>query len=159
RPVRFGKGPALDGVPRPLIRPQPGNRRLAALREAGDVLAVLPGPGEALHAIMTGRYDLTDLLDVILTQLRAVAHLRIATLSFNSRNVDRMRAWTETGPVKRMTMLCSRFFVEHNPQLFDQALEALVPPHRLAASRNHCKVVCFHFATGGKLSLEGSANL
>jgi hypothetical protein len=142
-----------------LIRPQSENRRLAALREAGDVLTVLPRLGESLHAIMTGRYDLTDLLDVILAQVGTVAHLRIATLSFNARNVQRLTAWIEAGAVEKLTLLCSRFFVEHNPEIFDQLREVLAEPHRLAASRNHCKVVCFHFRNGAKLALEGSANL
>jgi len=160
RPVRFGTGPAPDDVPRPLLREQAPNRRLAALREAGEVLAVLPGPGEALHAIMTGRYDLCDLLDVMLTRLGTATHVRIATLSFNARNVERMAAWTEgAGAVQRLTLLCSRFFVEHNPETFEQLREALRPPHRLAAARSHCKIVCFDFGTRGKLALEGSANL
>jgi hypothetical protein len=36
-------------------------RRAAQLKEAADVLSCLPGPGEALHALMTGRYDLMHL--------------------------------------------------------------------------------------------------
>jgi hypothetical protein len=159
RPVRFGKGPPQDEVPAPLSRRQSGSRRLAALREAADVLKVLPAPGESLHAIMTGRYDLTDLLDVLLSRLGAATHLRIATLSFNTRNVQLLRAWTEAGQVERLTLLCSRFFVEHNPEIYEPLREALALPNRIAASRNHCKVVCFHFADGSKLAMEGSANL
>ena len=37
----------------------PGQRhRTAQLAEAADALAVLPGAGETVHALMTGRYDL-----------------------------------------------------------------------------------------------------
>jgi hypothetical protein len=159
RPVRFGKGPPTEDVLAPHTRRQTVNRRLAALREAGDVLAVLPEPGESLHAIMIGRYDLCDLLDVLLSRLGTALHLRIATLSFNERNARRMTAWTGGGTVQRLTVLCSRFFVEHNPEVFGPLRQALASPHRLAASRNHCKVCCFQFSDGSKLALEGSANL
>jgi hypothetical protein len=159
RPVRFGGGAPAGEVPAPLLRRPAGSRRLAVLREAADVLAVLPGPGEALHALQTGRYDLCDALDVILTRRGPAAHLRIATLSFNGRNVQRMKAWTEGGAAPRLTLLCAAFFRTHYPDLFEEVRGILRPPHRLAASRNHCKVVCFDMADGGKLALEGSANL
>jgi hypothetical protein len=160
RPVRFGKGPAQDDVPRPLIRPQSANRRLAALREAGEVLAVLPGPGESLHAIMTGRYDLTDTLEVLLDRLGTIQHMRIATLSFNRHNVKLLTSWVDAGRVRELTLLCSLFFVEHNPELAEEFRQVLPRAH-FAASRNHCKVCCLSFAEGErrKLSLEGSANL
>jgi hypothetical protein len=159
KPVRFGKPPA-DEVPTPLLRRQSASRRLAALHEAAEVLAVLPGPGEALHAIQTGRYDLADLVDVILTKLGTVRHLRIATLSFNGRNVERLKAWTGPGGAAlQVSLLCSRFLTEHNPDLFLEARQVLSPPHRLAASRSHIKVITWELADGGKLALEGSANL
>jgi hypothetical protein len=160
RPVQYGKPPgSVEDVPRPIVRRQSTNRRLGMLREAGQVLTVMPGPGESLHAIQSGRYDLADLVDVMLGRLDTVLSLRIATLSFNRRNVQRMAAWTESGAVKRLTLLCSNFFREHNAELFQEVRETLSPPHRVAASRNHCKVICFHVATGDKLALEGSANL
>jgi hypothetical protein len=129
------------------------------LREARQVLNVMPGPGESLHAVQSGRYDLANVVDVILERLGTAAALRIATLSFNRRNVQRMAAWTESRAAQRLTLLCSSFFYEHNPELFQEAHQILAPPHRLAASRNHCKVIAFDFATGDKLVLEGSANL
>jgi hypothetical protein len=158
RPVRFAQARANE-VPAPFVHPGCTNRRLAALREAADVLAHLPGPGEALHAIMTGRYDLTDLCDVILARLGTVAHLRVATLSFNARNSARLRAWVDGRAVERLTLLCSKFFVRHFPEVYQEVRQALAPPHAVAASRNHCKLVCFHFADGRKMALEGSANL
>ncbi|MCI0639271.1 MAG: hypothetical protein L0Y70_09355 [Gemmataceae bacterium] len=53
--------------------------------------------------------------------------------------------------------MCSEFFREHNPDIFAEVLEAL-PGQRIAAGRNHCKVVCID-ADGGKFAMEGSANL
>ncbi len=164
RPVRFGgkATPEEAGVPAPLCRQQSGTRRLAALREAKEVLAVMPGPGASLHAIMTGRYDLADLIDAAMGKLGTIDHLRIATLSFNGRNVDCMASWLESRRVVRLTMLCSRFFYEHNPGLFDRLRDVLQKhgqDNRIAASRNHCKVVCLHCVDGQRLAMEGSANL
>ena len=159
KPILFRTGPPPDEVPSPLVRTECTSRRLAALREAGDVLTVLPGPGQSLHAIMTGRYDLTDLLDIILERLGSAAHLRIATLSFNNRNVHRMLAWCENAAVAQLTLLYSHFFQEHNPEIVEQLRQSLTTPHRMAVSRNHCKVVTFDLHRGDKLTVEGSPNL
>jgi hypothetical protein len=162
-PVRFtGKpAPQENGVPAPLLRRQDATRRLAMLREAAAILAVLPAPGEALHAIMSGRYDLADLIDAMLDARGPVDDLRVATLSFNGRNVEAIGRWLEGGRVVRLTMLCSHFFQQHNPETFEALRERLVQGqgHRLAASRNHCKVIAFTFQDGGRFALEGSANL
>jgi len=158
KPICFGQKPKADGVPKPHMRGPSANIRKAALAEAGDILDQLPGPGESLHAIMTGRYDLTDLLEVIFAKLGPVEHLRIATLSFNQHNLNLMGEWTRAGTVKRLTLLYSLFFREHNPEIVHE-MARLIPEARTAASRNHCKVVTLDFANGRKLSLEGSANL
>jgi hypothetical protein len=163
QPVRFtGKPtPQENGVPAPLLRRQDATRRLAMLREARAILAVLPGPGESLHAIMSGRYDLADLIEALLDARGPVEHLRIATLSFNSRNVEAIGRWLESDKVTRFAMLCSHFFQANNPETFEALRERLAQGqgHRLAASRNHCKVCCMLFKDGGRFALEGSANL
>jgi hypothetical protein len=163
-PVNFGgrRAPEEMGVPAPHLRRQSATRRLAMLKEATEVLTVMPGPGEALHAIMTGRYDLADLIDAAMAKLGTIEHLRIATLSFNARNVLAMGKWIESGKVRRLTILCSRFFSDHNPALFENLREVFQEHgrgHRIAAARNHCKVACLHTEDGQKLALEGSANL
>jgi hypothetical protein len=72
-------------LPRPSFARRPGaeektpgglvcrgvTRRAAMLAEARDVLGVLPGPGEALHALITGRYDLMYLLVALLGRCSA----------------------------------------------------------------------------------------
>jgi hypothetical protein len=157
-PLSFGRTsqPGKD-VPTPTTS-RSANRRAAALREAADILTLIPAPGESLHALMTGRYDLTDLLEVLLDRLGALDHLRIATLSFNRRNTKLLADWTGAGRVRKLTLLCSLFFVEHNPETVEELRQTL-PDALFAASRNHCKVCCLSFADGRKLALEGSANL
>lgn len=160
QPVNFKRRKEdVDKVPDPLLVLSRSNRRLAALKEAAEILAVLPAKGEALHALMTGRYDLSDLLQVVLGRLGKARHIRIATLSFNKHNVQVLQSWLAAGTVKRLSVLCSLFFQEHNPETFAELKEVFGSKHRLTAKRCHCKVCCLDFADGTKLVLEGSANL
>ncbi len=111
---------------------------------------------------MTGRYDLTDLIDAIFARLGTVAEMRVATLSFNAHNVRQIEGWIAgtTPQVTRVSILCSLFFQDHNPETYEKLREVLAATGgKLAASRNHCKVVTLAFTSGIKLSLEGSANL
>jgi hypothetical protein len=150
--------PAAGKTP-PHKRKDPGAVRLAALAEARAVLHELPAAGESLHAIMTGRYDMVDLVDALLERSGPVREMRIATLAFALRNVDRIQAWLAAGKVNRLTLLCSLYFQAHNRPIFQAMQEVLTPPHRLAASRNHCKVICLDCPDTGKWIIEGSANL
>jgi hypothetical protein len=135
-------------------------RRTAMLAEAKEVLAHLPGPGEALHALMTGRYDLMHLLLVLIERLGGCDDLQIATLSFNMANVAEMAALLDSARVKRLSVLCSKFFRENSKAIYQYAHDELTKRgQRLAFSRNHCKVVCVAASDGRRLVLEGSANL
>jgi len=155
----FGRGPTADALPVPLLG-KAADHRVAMLRQAGEVLAVLPGPGETLHAVMTGRYDLMHLISALVGQLGTVESLTIATLSYNGRNLAEMIALLDSGAVKSLTLLCSAFFRDHNKELWEETLtDFRERGQRAAAARCHAKVVCLHTADGRKLSLEGSANL
>jgi hypothetical protein len=157
--VSFGLRPADDGLPAPHVdRGAP--RRTAQLAEAADALAVLPGPGETVHALMTGRYDLMHLLVCLIDRLGTVEALRVATLSYNGRNLAEMVRLLDSGAVRRLTLLCSAFFRDHNTELWEETLEEFRERgQRAAAARSHAKVVTFAFASGRRLTLEGSANL
>jgi hypothetical protein len=162
---RFGKPAPKAGpgeVP-PALSVNDAARRTAMLREARDVLPHLPARGEALHALMTGRYDLMVLLTAILEQLPGpCTHLRIATLSLKLRNSYELLTLIDAGKVGRAAVLCSEFFRDHNGAIY-ASLQAELGKrpggHRLAAARSHAKVVCMEMEAGDRLVLEGSANL
>jgi hypothetical protein len=137
-------------------------RRYAAmLRESADILAHLPAPGESLHALMTGLYDFLTLVGHVITHHPApCAELRIATLAFSSRNTHEIAQLLDAGAVARVSLLCSDFFAKHNKAEFAEAVrEFQARGMASAAPRSHAKVTCLHFADGGKLVFEGSANL
>jgi hypothetical protein len=165
----FGTQPAAqDESPLPGKAPRPLSvrdiaRRTAMLREAAQVLDHLPEPGEALHALMTGRYDLTILLTVLIErQPVPFDHLRIGTLSLKQRNLYELFRLIDAGKVGRLTLLVSDFFKEHHKDVCKALVGELAgrsPLHRFASARSHAKVVCMDFGPGGKMVLEGSANL
>jgi hypothetical protein len=130
------------------------------LAEATSALSVLPGPGEAVHALMTGAYDLAHLLTALVGKVGPVATLRVATLSYNGRNLAEMAGWLDSGAVRSLALVCSCFFRDHNKDLWESTLrEFRARGQRAAAARSHAKVVTLHTADGRKYALEGSANL
>ncbi len=158
--VSFGRRPqAADAVPSPIVA-RAAARRTAQLAEAADVLAVLPAEGESLHAVMTGRYDFMHLIAVLVDRIGIIEKCRIATLSYNRRNLAEMLALIDAGKVKTLTLLCSAFFRDHNKGLWEETLtEFRERGQRAAAARSHCKIVTLAAAGSARWTMEGSANL
>jgi hypothetical protein len=163
RRLHFGEHADTDDeggdLPRPaLVRLQA--RRAAGIREAKDTLAHLPGPGESLHALCTARMDLTDVINALLERLGRCERLAVATLGYNARNLKAMLGWLDGGAVGRLTLLASIFFRSHNGELWEQTLaEFRSRRQRAACCHSHAKVCAMAFASGARLSIEGSANL
>src|SRR5215831_20417087 len=98
-------------------------RRAAGIREAADTLALLPAPGESLHAVMTARLDMTDVLNALLDKLGRCDRALVATLGFNRRNFKAMLGWLDTGKIGSLTLLASIFFRSHNGDLWTETVE------------------------------------
>ena len=159
--VRFGATPAKtdDGTPSTSVT-RAALRRTAQLAEADDVLRVIPKPGEAVHTLMTGRYDLMHLIVVLVRRLGIIDAMRIGTLSFNAANLKELLALLDSKAVGTMTLLCSSFFRDHNKDLWQETVsEFRERGQSAAAARSHAKVVTLALADGQRLVLEGSANL
>jgi hypothetical protein len=167
-PIRFGPKPADQNeepgrdVPKPILAREL-SRRKAALREAADVLAVLPEEeGQALHFLQTGRYDLADILALLLDKYGVCEKMTVATLAFSARNARQILGWIDNGLVKEFTLLVSEFFKGNSTGVYDELLTGLAERgdiHKLAADRNHAKIVCFEFTSGVKLVISSSSNL
>ena len=169
-PVAFTSGwpglpspgkPKAEDAPRRAREFKAGLRR-AQLKRAAEVLPQLPGPGESLHALLTGYFDFALVLTCVLRSRPAPCEaLRVATLSFSKRNVQEMAGWLDGGLVKRLVLLSSDFMKEGNPATYFGAVKELAEGRgqAVAAARCHAKVACLHFADGLKLAFEGSMNL
>jgi hypothetical protein len=137
-------------------------RRMAQLAEARDVLPHLPEPGESLHCLLTGRFDLLHLLLVILERKpTAVEHMRLATLSYSGKNLAELLALVDGGRVRQLSLICSAYFARHGDKdLFVETVEQFRKRGlHVAAPRCHAKVFCLDFVDGQKLAAEGSPNL
>jgi len=164
RPVRFGQRPGADGDEAEGL-PTPAKvkllaRRAAGISEAKQVLEHLPGPGESLHAVVTARLDLTDVINALLERIGRCERMMVATLGYNARNLKTMLAWLDSGTAGGIGLVASRFFHSHNQALWETTLEEFRSrKQRAAYCHSHAKVVTMAFATGERLSIEGSANL
>ena len=111
---------------------------------------------------MTGFYDLMHLLVAVIDRIGPLRSLRIATLSYNTRNLHELSRLIRDKKVERLSLVTSCFFRDHNRDLWDRTLTdfaAYDPAPRVAAARSHAKVVTMETLSGVYYSLEGSANL
>jgi hypothetical protein len=152
----------LPGTPAPkTVRGLARYQRAA--RTAAALLPELPKRGESIHALMTGTYDLCQVISSVVGRLPGCRHLRIATLCYSKRNAAELCSLLDARKADplRLTLLVSVFFREHNKELHEWFTEELkqFPTARVAAARSHCKVVCFDLGKRDGLVFEGSANL
>jgi hypothetical protein len=150
----------LPGSPAPL-KGKVAARYHRAARTAAALLPELPRSGESVHALMTGTYDLCQVVTATVNRLPNCQHLRIATLCYSRRNAAELLALLEARKGLALTLLVSVFHREHNKELHAWLADELKdqPNARLAAARSHCKVVCFDLGPRDGLVFEGSANL
>lgn len=135
-------------------------RRKARLKEAQEAIPLIPGPGETLHGLMTGSYDLMHLLIVLLDQLGNCKKMQIATLSLSVRNVLEMAELLDAKKIENLDILVSDFFHKHDKAIFSRLFhEFSNRGQKVAAARSHCKIVTLEMVDGRKFVLEGSANL
>jgi len=157
----FGKAAQHDsGNPTP-IKTKGLARYQRAAKTAAELLPELPVIGEAVHALMIGRYDLMQVITAVLPRLPACRHLRIATLCFSKRNTAELLGLVECRPTMRLTLLVSSFFKAQNKEMYETFAEELqdYPNAIMAAARSHAKIVCFDIGPDDGMVFEGSANL
>jgi hypothetical protein len=163
RRLPFGRPPEEDedtaGLPLP-TRIKLARRRAAGIAEAAAVLEHLPAPGESLHAVCTARMDLTDVIGALLERLGTCDRMMVATLGYNEANLSTMLRWLDSGAVRSLSLVASIFFRSHKGDLWANTLANFHNRRqRAACCHSHCKVAALGFASGCKLTIEGSANL
>jgi len=135
-------------------------RRMLQFKEASALLECLPGPGQSVHCIMTGRWDFALLLVAIIDQRPAVS-LHVGTLAYNRRNVLELVKLLEGKKLDRLILLASAFYEKHNKDVAQWTRETLkaFPGSSVAFARSHAKIIAIEFKDGGTLALDGSPNL
>ena len=156
------KGDAARGKPGQTFLARVQQRRMAGIKRAAEILEVLPGPGESLHALMLGYFDLLNVVLALLDRLDIPClHLRIATLCFSVRNVSELAALLDTKQAAKIDLLTSDFQRKHDGAILGAAMQELAAlrGQRVAAARSHCKIVLLSLADARQYVIEGSANL
>lgn len=157
-------GRAEQSAP-PIIGPttKAAVRRMRNAQTASELLPEIPQPGEAIHAIMLGFYDLCQVIGATLDRLPTCSHLRIATLCFSKKNAAEILGWCEKRRASgfRFTMVVSAFYRDHNKEQFEGFERDLAgfPNATFCSARSHAKIVTFDMGPGDGLTFEGSANL
>lgn len=157
----FGRAAQHQPATPPAKRTKAAARYQRAAKTAAELLPELPAPGEAIHCLMLGTFDLCQVIAATLKLAPNCRHLRIATLCFSKRNAAELLGFLETYPALLMTLLVSTFFQGHNKELSERFVEMLkeYPQARMVAARTHAKVVTFDLGEEDGLVFEGSANL
>src|ERR1019366_1247118 len=119
RPL-FGKRSQVETLPAGIISKT--THRAAQLVEAADVLPLLPGPGETLHCLQTGRWDTMTLIVALIEKVGPCSEVRLATLSFNRNNLAAMLDLIDTKQAGCLTLLCSAVFVCREKELWADTL-------------------------------------
>lgn len=160
----------LKSLPHPIsdrrLTTRQSRRRFRDARKeqsAVEAIGELPGPDEALHLVISGRFALWHMVPAI-HQLsgRRIDELRIATLGFSRENVDALCAMLDAGRIRKAWLLCSHFFKGTSEQLWKHAFEQFArrPDRaRFASLRTHAKLVLLKLADGRTFTIESSANL
>lgn len=165
--------PDVGGSEVDIARKLEGDRthiRSAAARSFADYrsnpdafrhLATLPGPGQSLHGIISGRYALWELVPAIIERTgNYVDDLHLATLSFSQANAAEILDLFDRAHIKRISLLVSHYFKATSPQIYDALVPKLLERGQtVLAMRTHCKIILMSMSDGTKYVAESSANL
>jgi len=136
-------------------------RRVTAAAEC--IGGLLPGADQAIHAVISGRFALADLIPAVLELAKpaTIAELRITTLGFSKPNIAMLCQLLDGGSIDRLTLVCSHYFKATSGAIHEYATEELSRrPHcRFLSIRNHAKLLLMRLTDGRMLTVESSANL
>jgi hypothetical protein len=135
---------------------------LQKVKDAADHVKRLPKKGEAIHMVLSGRYQLFHLVPAVL-DLAAPAtidELYLCTLSYSKDNASDLLDLIDAKKIKCLHLLVSHYFSKANPHLFDP-LEAELKArgHHVLTCRSHAKLFLFELSDGRKYVVHSSANM
>jgi hypothetical protein len=128
--------------------------------EAYAHLDHLPGRGESLHGVISGKYALFELVPALIERKGKIADLIVATLSFSKANAADLLGLLDDGHVERFSLLISYYFKSTSRPIYDLLVPQLRERgHRVLAMRTHAKIMLARMASGDRYVVETSANL
>lgn len=128
---------------------------------ADEILDAFPrGPGERLHALLSGDFIFCDLLTRLIDREGPPISATISTLSLSGKNCEALALVLKKKPFP-LHLIVSDFFRTMNPLIFGTIQNLLDEPFetvRLSNGRTHAKVAIFDYGERCFV-IEGSANL
>jgi hypothetical protein len=133
------------------------------IKTAAEAIGKLPGPDEALHLVVSGRFALWHVVPAVLELAGVpIAELRIATLGFSRKNIEALCRLIDGGQIGRAWLLCSHYFKGTSAEVYNFAADEIAKRPTSAAFysiRTHAKVLTIRLTDGRTLTVESSANL
>ena len=127
---------------------------------ATGLIGGLPGPGEAVYAIVAASVDGWAFAESMIELGGPIETLKVATLGFNSRNSDSLIGHVDAGRIGDVALIASTYFAADKRDVWP-ALKSSLEARGMAceAPRNHAKVIAARWTHGRTCVAHGSANL
>ncbi|MEM8873657.1 MAG: hypothetical protein AAGD32_05295 [Planctomycetota bacterium] len=135
-------------------------RMLKHANRAAELIGTLPGPDESIQVLIAATIDGWAWVDATIQLAGGIKTLYIATLGFNDRNADALITAIDNGKIGRVEMIASTYYAATPDSIYPQLAEALRSRGmRIAAPRNHAKILACKLPNGRTVTYHGSANL
>ncbi len=104
---------------------------------AAEAIGRIPGPDEAIHLVVCGKFSLWDSVPAVLTFARpaTIANLHIATLGFSKNNIAALCVLLDSGWIREVSLLCSHYFQGTSTSIYDFAAAELATRRRTFQQR------------------------
>lgn len=132
-------------------------------QHASEAIGRLPGPDEALHLVVSGRFALWHMVPATLALSGTrIAELTIATLGFSKQNIAALCDLLDIHRISKCRILASHYFKGTSGSIYQFAEEQFAKrPDRTSflSVRNHAKLLLMKLIDGRTFTVESSANL
>ena len=131
---------------------------------AAEQIDRLPDDDEEILLILSGRWHGMDLLGAVLTLASpaTITAAHVSSLAINKMHTRRLEELPGAGLIGRITLVVGEIFREHSPSEWAELVRVFgADPtrRRLAAVRNHTKLMALELTDGRRLAIHGSLNL
>jgi hypothetical protein len=138
-------------------------RRYVRMQQQGravEHIGALPCPGESIHGVMSGRYDLWQLVSALIELGGPINRLTVSTLGFSRRHSDELFAMLDAGTIAKVLFVVSHYFRSSDVGVFEHLHSGLTcRGQRVAVLRCHAKLLLAETAEGRNLVIETSGNM
>jgi len=138
-------------------------RDVRKTKDAAESIGHIPGPDEAIHLAVSGRFALWHVVPAVLKLSgQPIDELIIATLGFSKRNISALCELLDAGQIGCVHLLASHYFKGTSNEIYTHAEKLFADRPDKAhfrSLRTHAKVLLFRLSDRRTITVESSANL